>query len=71
VPTPPMKIPIAAREERAVEREFGVDALRKARAVCRSCGRKGVGYARHANAYGWKDYSKASCRYCNALFHIG
>ena len=37
---------------------------------CPKCGRKGVGYASHPHAYGWKDYSKAECRYCMAIFKL-
>lgn len=43
-------------------------ALSRGRAVCPDCGRKGVGYAAHAHALGWKDYGRATCRYCRARF---
>jgi hypothetical protein len=44
--------------------------LGKGRAVCPKCGRKGLGYARHPHAFGYKDYDRASCRYCNAFFRL-
>lgn len=40
----------------------------KARAICPKCNKKGVGYARHPHAFGYKDYSRLSCRYCKAIF---
>lgn len=43
-------------------------ALSRGRAVCPKCGRKGVGYAGHPHAFGWKDYTRATCRYCKASF---
>jgi uncharacterized Zn-finger protein len=46
------------------------DRLHSGRVVCPKCNRKGVGYAAHAHAYGWKDYGKASCRYCHTTFKI-
>ena len=42
--------------------------LQSGRVVCPACGRKGLGYAPHPHAYGWKDYSRASCRYCHKQF---
>jgi hypothetical protein len=42
--------------------------LKKGRAICPNCGKKGVGYAIHAHAFGYKDYDRASCRYCNSTF---
>lgn len=36
--------------------------------VCPKCKRKGVGWADHAHAYGRKDYTRATCRYCRATF---
>jgi len=44
--------------------------LRAAREVCPACGRKGLGYAGHAHALGWKDYDRASCRYCHKTFRL-
>jgi hypothetical protein len=44
--------------------------LQSGRAVCPKCGKKGVGYAAHPHAYGWKDYDRASCRYCRARFKM-
>lgn len=46
------------------------DRLKGGRVECPSCGRKGVGYAAHAHAIGWKDYERASCRYCHKSFSI-
>lgn len=42
--------------------------LPKGRAPCPKCSKKGVGYAAHPHAFGYKDYSRASCRYCGATF---
>lgn len=47
------------------------ELLSKGRLPCPKCARKGVGYAMHAHAYGWKDYDKAICRYCRARFNVG
>lgn len=38
--------------------------------MCPKCGRKGIGYAAHAHAFGWKDLGRAVCRYCRAAFKI-
>lgn len=46
------------------------DSLKSGRRVCPKCGKRGVGYASHPHAYGWKDYSRASCRYCGARFTV-
>jgi DNA-directed RNA polymerase subunit RPC12/RpoP len=35
---------------------------------CPNCGKKGLGYATHPHALGWKDYERVSCRYCNKRF---
>lgn len=43
-------------------------ALQRGRAVCPKCGKKGVGYAPHPHAFGYKDRDRAVCRYCNARF---
>ncbi len=48
-----------------------VGSLRNGRLKCPECGKKGVGYANHPHAYGWKDYQKAHCRYCNTRFNVG
>jgi hypothetical protein len=44
--------------------------LQRGRAVCPACKRKGVGYAPHAHAFGWKDRSRAQCRYCRKRFKL-
>lgn len=44
--------------------------IRSGRYPCPKCGKKGVCYAIHAHASGWKDYSKAVCRYCKFRFNI-
>jgi DNA-directed RNA polymerase subunit RPC12/RpoP len=31
---------------------------------CPDCGKKGLRYADHPHAYGWKNYNKINCRYC-------
>ena len=46
------------------------DQLKGGRVECPSCKRKGVGFAAHAHALGWKDYERASCRYCHKVFRI-
>ena len=43
-------------------------AVYKGRAKCPHCGKKGVGFANHPHAYGQKDYSRFSCRYCGKTF---
>jgi len=48
----------------------GSATLQSGRVVCPACGKKGVGYAPHPHAYGWKDYSKARCRYCGKRFKV-
>lgn len=42
--------------------------LQSGREVCPECGRKGLGYAPHPHALGWKDHSSVRCRYCKARF---
>lgn len=44
--------------------------LNRGRAKCPACGRKGLGYAGHPHAFGHKDYSTASCRYCQKRFNL-
>ncbi len=44
--------------------------IRSGRYPCPKCSKKGVGYASHAHASGWKDYSKAVCRYRKCRFNI-
>lgn len=44
--------------------------LRSGRHPCPACNRKELGYAAHPHAQGWKDYERASCRYCNKTFSI-
>ena len=45
---------------------FGL--VRSARAKCPKCGKKGMGYAGHPHAFGYKDYTRLLCRYCHARF---
>lgn len=40
------------------------------RVPCPSCRRKGVGFADHPHAFGYKDYTRARCRYCGKIFRI-
>ena len=49
-----------------------VDAelVRKGRAVCPRCGKKGLGYAQHPHAFGYKDHFRLRCRYCQATFKV-
>lgn len=44
--------------------------LHSGRVKCPACARKGVGFAGHPHAFGYKDYSKATCRYCRKTFKI-
>lgn len=44
--------------------------LQGGREVCPKCKRKGLGYAGHPHAFGYKDYAKARCRYCGATFKV-
>ena len=37
---------------------------------CPKCGRKGLHYAAHPHAFGWKDYERARCRFCRSTFKI-
>ena len=52
------------------QKSFGLssEALRRGRQVCPVCGKRGVGYAEHAHARGFKDYDRARCRYCRKGF---
>lgn len=44
--------------------------LSSGRAVCPACGAKGLGYAAHPHALGYKDYDHARCRHCHTKFKI-
>ena len=35
---------------------------------CPKCCKKGLRYAPHPHAYGWKNYDKVACRYCGTRF---
>ena len=35
---------------------------------CPKCGKKGLSYAPHPHALGFKDYDRVACRWCNARF---
>jgi predicted nucleic-acid-binding Zn-ribbon protein len=37
---------------------------------CPKCGKKGLRYADHPHAQGWKDYNRAVCRFCGATFRV-
>jgi hypothetical protein len=37
---------------------------------CPKCQRKGLSYAPHPHAFGWKDYGHAYCRYCHTRFTV-
>jgi len=45
-----------------------MDDLRKM--PCPKCGRKGLHYASHPSALGYKDRDHAGCRFCHATFKI-
>lgn len=42
--------------------------LHGGRVVCPTCKCRGVGFAPHPHAFGYKDYDKARCRYCKTTF---
>ena len=44
--------------------------LRSGRLPCAKCGKKGVGFASHPHAQGFKNYSRAKCRYCGAAYTV-
>lgn len=44
--------------------------LRQGRATCPKCKRKGLRYASHPHAQGWRDYERAVCRFCHARFRL-
>lgn len=35
---------------------------------CPGCGKKGLSFAAHPHAFGYKDYSRVRCRYCKSTF---
>ena len=35
---------------------------------CPKCGRRGLHYAMHPHAFGYKDYSRVECRFCHTQF---
>jgi hypothetical protein len=35
---------------------------------CPKCNRKGLHYANHPHAFGYKDYSRMVCRFCHEQF---
>jgi len=37
---------------------------------CPKCGRKGLHYANHPHAFGYKDYDRVACRFCQAYFTL-
>lgn len=37
---------------------------------CPKCGRKGLNYAPHPHAFGWKDYGHVKCQYCGGSFKL-
>ena len=45
-------------------------SLSSGRVRCPKCGKKGLGYAAHPHAFGYKDYNRAECRYCKARFKV-
>jgi hypothetical protein len=44
--------------------------LQSGRAECPACKRKGLGYAPHPHAFGYKNYDEAVCRYCRKRFKV-
>ena len=37
---------------------------------CPKCGRKGLHFADHPHAFGFKDYGRVECRFCHARFNV-
>lgn len=37
---------------------------------CPKCGRRGLHFAMHPHAFGWKDYGRVECRFCSARFKV-
>lgn len=37
-------------------------------AACPDCGKCGLHYPGHPHAFGYKDYSRVSCRFCRTIF---
>jgi uncharacterized protein YbaR (Trm112 family) len=37
---------------------------------CPKCNRKGLHFANHPHARGYKDYNKIECRFCKTIFKI-
>jgi hypothetical protein len=37
---------------------------------CPNCGRRGLHYADHPHAQGWKDYKYVRCRFCQKRFKV-
>ena len=38
--------------------------------ACPKCNRRGLHYADHPHAQGWKDYGRVVCRFCGARFSV-
>jgi uncharacterized protein YbaR (Trm112 family) len=38
--------------------------------ACPKCNRRGLHYADHPHAQGWKDYEHVACRFCGARFRV-
>lgn len=50
------------------EKEVSVAPYSK---LCPSCGRKGLHYPMHPDAYGWKDiFGAMECRFCRKRFPV-
>lgn len=37
---------------------------------CPKCGRRGLHFAIHPHAIGWKDYDRVECRFCHTRFKV-
>ena len=35
---------------------------------CPKCGKKGLSFAAHPHAFGYKDHTRVDCRYCGSTF---
>ena len=37
---------------------------------CPNCGRKGLHYMDHPDAFGYKDFERVECRFCHKQFRV-
>ena len=70
IPLPNDKAQILSEANEDSPQTTGSTSLQSGLVICPACGRNGLGYAAHPHFYGWKDYFRASCRYCRKLFAV-